>query len=130
MSVIFSIEIVSFNTCIRCGIPIAGEQSYKTARERDHKSFYCLNGHEQYFSQKSDVERERQRRELAERERDNARREVTREENSHRSTRGHLTRVKKRVAAGVCPCCKRSFPGDKMKRHIKSKHPDFVTEGS
>ena len=41
-----------------------------------------------------------------------------------RSVAGHLTRAKKRSAAGVCPCCKRHFSA--LERHMKSKHPEFV----
>jgi hypothetical protein len=34
-----------------------------------------------------------------------------------------LRRHQKRVAAGVCPCCKRNFA--KLAMHMKSKHPEF-----
>jgi hypothetical protein len=33
------------------------------------------------------------------------------------------TRIKNRVAAGVCPCCKRTVK--QMAAHMKSKHPDY-----
>ena len=36
-------------------------------------------------------------------------------------------RQAKRTAAGVCPCCKRSFV--QLSRHIKTKHPDYETAG-
>jgi hypothetical protein len=29
----------------------------------------------------------------------------------------------RRVGNGVCPCCSRSFTN--LKRHIRSKHPDY-----
>jgi hypothetical protein len=44
------------------------------------------------------------------------------EENSHRATRGHLTRVKKRVQNGVCPKCNRTFQN--LQRHMASQHGD------
>jgi hypothetical protein len=37
--------------------------------------------------------------------------------------RGALVKVKKRVAHGICPCCKRSFQD--LRRHMESKHPSF-----
>ena len=37
--------------------------------------------------------------------------------------RQQLLRDRQRYAAGVCPCCNRSFPG--LARHIASKHPDY-----
>lgn len=46
------------------------------------------------------------------------------EQRSHAATRGHLTRTKKRVGNGVCPCCNRTF--QQLARHMESKHPDFV----
>lgn len=35
-------------------------------------------------------------------------------------------RLKKRVSAGVCPCCHRTVK--QMAKHIKTKHPDFIEE--
>ncbi len=35
-----------------------------------------------------------------------------------------MTKVKKRAANGVCPCCNRTFSD--LARHMKAKHPDFA----
>lgn len=48
------------------------------------------------------------------------------ERRSHAATKGHLTRTKRRVAGGVCPCCQRSFQN--LKRHMANQHPDFAKE--
>lgn len=125
MSDLVTTRVALWCVCGECGVGVYGPCEYEAHRRRNHKDFYCLNGHRQYFPGKSDIERERQKRELAERERDSARRFLRAEENSHRSTRGHLTRFKKRVARGVCPCCKRSFPESRLVRHIASKHPGW-----
>lgn len=37
--------------------------------------------------------------------------------------KNELDRVNKRVAAGVCPCCHRTFK--QLARHMKAKHPGF-----
>ena len=37
--------------------------------------------------------------------------------------KGQITKLRKRAAAGVCPCCNRSFAN--LARHMKTKHPDF-----
>lgn len=37
--------------------------------------------------------------------------------------RQQIIRDRSRYAAGVCPCCNRSFPG--LARHMASKHPDY-----
>lgn len=39
--------------------------------------------------------------------------------------RGQTTKLKNRIAKGVCPCCQRSFQN--LKRHMESQHPDFST---
>jgi hypothetical protein len=37
-----------------------------------------------------------------------------------------IKRIKKRAAAGTCPCCQRSFSN--MATHMKRQHPDYVKE--
>ncbi len=34
------------------------------------------------------------------------------------------TRLKNRIAKGICPCCNRFF--DNLQRHISKEHPNFV----
>jgi len=38
--------------------------------------------------------------------------------------KGVTTRIKNRVANGVCPCCKRSFTD--LRRHMETKHPKYA----
>jgi len=45
------------------------------------------------------------------------------EKRSGIALRGHLTRVKKRIVAGLCPCCKRHFMN--LERHVQMKHPAY-----
>ena len=40
------------------------------------------------------------------------------------STRAHMTRLKKRVGHGVCPCCTKSFAN--LREHMRRQHPQFV----
>lgn len=42
------------------------------------------------------------------------------------AARGQVTRLKNRAAAGVCPCCNRTF--HQLVRHMAAKHPDFAAE--
>lgn len=39
------------------------------------------------------------------------------------TTKGQLTKTKKRLAGGVCPCCNRSFVS--LAKHMASQHPDY-----
>ena len=38
--------------------------------------------------------------------------------------RGHLTRLRQRIAAGICPWCKRHF--NRVEAHVRSKHPEYL----
>lgn len=110
--------------CGVCGVRFAMEHSYNEKRLANHKiGFWCPNGHELYYLGQSESDRLRDElkwaREDAERHRKSA-------ESARRSTsvvRGHLTRVKRRVSHGVCPCCNRSF--ENLRRHMNTKHPDY-----
>lgn len=43
--------------CSDCGIYFSIPKQYEVKRREDHKTFYCPNGHGQYFPQKSDSDR-------------------------------------------------------------------------
>jgi hypothetical protein len=110
-----------------CGIRMAvPDDLYKHAQRGNGRNIYCPLGHSFIFSD-NDEKRLAQAQQEAKRAR--LREEATRElleheTNSHRATRGHVTRLKKRVAAGVCPCCNRSFKD--LARHMQGQHPDYV----
>jgi DNA repair exonuclease SbcCD ATPase subunit len=97
----------------------------RQASENGHK-VYCPLGHVWVVTEtvQQKLDRERERREAAERRAQASRDLLAAEERSHSATRGHLTRVKKRTAHGVCPCCNRTFQN--VARHMESKHPEFV----
>ena len=42
-----------------------------------------------------------------------------------RAAAGQITKLKKRVSHGVCPCCNRTFQN--LQRHMKTQHPEFAT---
>jgi hypothetical protein len=51
------------------------------------------------------------------------REEVQRERRSHSATKGQITKLKRRVGKGVCPCCNRHFAN--VERHMATQHPDY-----
>ncbi len=110
-----------------CGITFAVPRGWQRERQEDHTTFYCPNGHQQYFPGETDAER--LAKELArERQRlDQAQAAVKDLERSRRAIRGQLTRQRNRIAKGVCPCCKRHFRD--LFRHMQTKHPQFAGEG-
>lgn len=100
---------------------------------------YCPLGHNHYPSNAdgpTKAARERQRTEAMERRAVNAenaariQREIAeKERRSAAALRGHLTRIRTRIAAGICPVpgCRRSGFA-KVRDHLEAKHPDWLAE--
>ena len=105
-----------------CGIACAVPENLFTYTKRHKgKAIFCPRGHEFIFGNTVEEQLADEKRRHA------ATRDLLRtEERSHQATRGHLTRQRKRAAAGVCPCCHRSFQN--VQRHVQVKHPDFNPE--
>lgn len=123
-------------TCVHagCGIHWGVPDGWTRERRRDHVIFWCPNGHQQYYPSESDVERAeriaKSERERADRKQAWAERELSAKEAEIRSgsaLRGHLTRTRRRVAAGVCPCCKRT--PENLQRHMAGQHPTYGKRG-
>ena len=118
--------------CYKCRIPFAVPAAIRRRWVEDGDSFYCPNGHSQYYTE-SDVqrlekqlERERRRREFAEHGERRFREQSEAAERRSRAYKGHLTRIKKRVGAGTCPCCQRHFK--QLAAHMENKHPHYRGE--
>ena len=115
--------------CYKCHIPFALTKEFHRKKNNDGTSFWCPAGHSQAYvgdensklQKELSQEREKLKRERIEKEQAQGLFEA--ERNSHRSTRGHVTRIKNRISAGVCPCCNRSFQN--LKSHMEGQHPDF-----
>lgn len=105
-----------------CGIRHAIPAELDRQAHHNGTGVHCPLGHTWVYKQ---TKADRLERELAEerRRRQAARDLLDAEQRSHSATRGHLTRSKKRAAAGVCPCCNRTFQN--VARHVSTKHPEF-----
>ena len=113
-----------------CGITFAVPDWWETKRREDHSPWFCPNGHCQHFSGPTEAELLREQLEVeresalwAREDAENARRRAVSAEMSRRVTKGHLTRIKRRVGHGVCPACNRTV--GQLARHMATKHPDF-----
>lgn len=113
-----------------CGVTFAINDEYRDRRVADKQGFYCPNGHTMTYG-----ENEADRLRIAKRNLQKTvefleedirieQRRLANERKRHASTKGQLTKTRKRVANGVCPCCHRSFA--QLQRHMTNKHPDFV----
>jgi DNA repair exonuclease SbcCD ATPase subunit len=87
-------------------------------------SVYCPLGHSHIPAGKSQATIERERRERLEAQLQHERDQHQAERRSHAATKGQLTKTKKRISGGTCPCCNRSFVN--LARHMKGQHPEYV----
>lgn len=115
---------LDIHRCGECGVIWGIEESYIAARRDDHLGWVCPNGHSFVFNGPSEEEKLRERLERETRRADRHAEEKRAAEASLRATKGQVTKLKKRVAAGVCPCCGRTF--QQLARHMENKHPDYA----
>jgi len=124
--------------CSSCGITYAIPSSLHASMKKYHgdtdsgwKTF-CPMGHTWWYVGETAVEkverklrdeRARAGRIAAQRDQALADRDYTKRRLS--ATRGVLTKTKKSVAAGACPCCGKTY--QHLARHMHAKHPDYAT---
>ena len=108
-----------------CGHRVYLADDFIEQRKRDHKSFYCnVCGEYRHWPQESDLEKLRGRLATTQDMLDTARQQRDHAERRRRGEKAAKTRIKNRIANGVCPCCQRSFKD--LHRHMQNKHPNFV----
>ncbi len=118
-------EVLAFVTeiCPSCGIPFALEKTFWKNIKRRGDTFYCPSGHAQAY-RKSDIDILNDKLKAEAERADWWKEEAERTARSLSATRGHVTRLKNRVASGQCPCCKKSFKS--LSKHMANMHPEFV----
>lgn len=121
---------IHWQDCPECGIPFGVRKTFEDARRSDKRSFFCPNGHSLSYTE-SEADRLRKALETQKQQNarlaDEAREANQRAEDARRATaaqKGVVTRLKNRAAAGVCPCCNRTFVN--LQRHMAGKHPGFT----
>jgi hypothetical protein len=119
--------------CPGCHMDFGITPSFEAARRNDHKTFWCPAGCAQSYRSKSEEEKLREQLATSERRRGYAEARTTSLRDqlgaTERSLRGHKaakTRIKNRIAAGVCPCCNRSFQN--VARHMAGQHPEYTNQ--
>lgn len=116
-------------TCWSCSIPYyLPDGKYNRCLENGD-NFYCPNGHSAVFSDTKasklakELAQEKKRREWAEADRDMYKQSVDTVSHQMAAYKGVTTKLKKRIANGVCPCCNRTFQN--LHQHMSKQHPDF-----
>lgn len=120
--------------CCNCGVVFAITETFESRRRKSGDIFYCPNGHGQSYTPgpteadklREQLKQEARSREVMETRLAAAKQTVETLRRSRAAMSGEITKIKKRVANSVCPCCNRSFPNDKLHLHLATKHPDFT----
>jgi hypothetical protein len=125
------VELIT-EECCACGVLFAFPTTLRERLLADHsRNFYCPNGHSQRYLGKTEADKQRERAERLERQVANLDEDLRSAYASNRAIRGQVTKLKKRVANGVCPCCHRTFAN--LGRHMAGQHPHYadpLKEGS
>lgn len=113
---------LEMQTCIVCGVEFGLPARLDDEFRKDHRLFYCPNGHQQYYPQETEEERLRKKvrflkDDIAIRINENA--ELSKNLDG---ALGKITDLKKRAKAGLCSKCRRHFAN--LKRHMDTKHPE------
>jgi hypothetical protein len=112
-------------SCCNCGVEYAIPDSLNNGalgqRGPNGRSIYCPNGHSWHYVGETEAEKERR---LRKQEQDRSaalRADLDRAEASLRTTRGVVTKMRKRAIVGSCQFCHRNFAN--VARHVASQHP-------
>jgi len=112
--------------CCNCGMSFGLPVDYRKRRINDHQTFYCPNGHGQSYKGESEAERLKRQLEWEQGRVKRLENSLEIEQRSVSAYKGQVTKLKKRAAAGICPCCNRQFTN--MASHMKTKHPNFIQQ--
>lgn len=111
-------------TCSECGIVFSVSESYVDYRRRDHRTFYCPNGHGQVFNAETEADKFKRMYENATARNSEIAHKLEVSKRSETKVKKELKSLKLRSAAGVCPCCNRTF--SQLAQHMATKHHEFL----
>src|ERR1043165_8136207 len=110
--------------CITCGVTFALTSEFDNELRKSHQQFFCPNGHRQFYGGKSEAEIEREKANRLRQQLDQAEAHKRDLEKQISAAKGQATKLRKRIGAGVCPCCHRTVK--QLAAHMANKHPDFA----
>lgn len=114
--------------CCKCGCLFAIPDQVNDELISSGKKFYCPNGHSQHYTESTETklkkERDKNARLTARLDQEKAAAAAL--DRQRAAMKGQVTKIKKRVANGVCPCCNRTFKD--LAAHMSTQHPDYVEQ--
>lgn len=132
IEILESVQELVVISCGVCGTPFAIHAVLHSRFHSTGKSFYCPNGHCISYS---DSENERLKKALRDEQTNNRwwknkanirATELKKTKNQLRGTKAAYTRMKNRIAGGVCPYCNRQF--ENISRHMKTEHTEILNK--
>lgn len=117
--------------CCACGIVFGVPSWFLKSRREDKKLFYCPNGHTLSYTESSsdilkrEIEKLKSDKHEVEIARWRLHDELTVRQEEVKKLQASIKRRNKRIAAGVCPCCNRTFQD--LANHMQSKHPEMAS---
>jgi len=118
-----TIEVIH---CAACGCLFGVPDDLIRRFRKNGQTFYCPSGHHNYYlgeTDKQKIKRLSSRLASAQEQSNHYREQRDATQRSNVALRGVTTRIKRRIAKGVCPCCNRTFAD--LARHMESKHPKY-----
>lgn len=122
-------RVLVTETCAQCGMVFGIPQEFETLRRADKKDFYCPSGHSLVYRGETkeqvlqrEVEALKEENKAAWDQALDAANKTRAEKRAHASTKGALTKVRKRASAGVCLHCNRTFQN--VARHMTTQHAE------
>lgn len=115
--------------CAGCGAPFGVQSHYLKMLRANGETFYCPKGCYNVYrtstADKLEAELASVKRDLEYQQEQNRRNRQDAEhfKKSRDAYKGQVTKIKRRVVNGVCPCCNRTFQN--LREHMQSQHPDF-----
>lgn len=109
--------------CGECGIVFSVPESWRAEKQRTGNGWYCPNGHSRVYRE-SDTDKFKRLLDEERKRHANTLSRLNEAKASEQKVTKQLKRINKRVSAGVCPCCNRTF--QQLARHMKSKHPEVI----
>lgn len=116
-------------TCCSCGVVFAMTAEMNRKRMKSGERFYCPNGHGQAYTDTDarKIKQLEQRLEVQRKETERARDQRDSIQRSLSTTRGHVTRLRKKLEQGFCPFCDHQFAD--VKAHMELQHPGMKLPG-
>ena len=120
-------QSLRFLQCGTCGVWHAFPETIYDHCRREGGFWHCPNGHSRGWKDGADnTELQQLRRERDRLKQDAARLNDDLAEQARRAAAAEkkVIQIRKRAAAGLCPCCNRTFSN--VQRHMQTKHPNVV----